>query len=90
MLTISSFAAWLSQHGSLVRGITLHGLFNNHRETVTTACQVLGMALRFAAVGAAAAGRPMRLQVFKCDAASSDYSSRPLLATLPDSLTELH
>jgi hypothetical protein len=88
MLMLSSFAAWLSQHGSLVRSITLHGLAGNVKATVITAYQVLGMALQLAAVRAGA--RPMKLQVFSSDGASNVYASRPLLAALPDCLTELH
>jgi hypothetical protein len=45
------------------------------------------MALELAAVHAET--RPMKLQVSKSHGASNEYASRPLLAALPDCLTEL-
>jgi hypothetical protein len=96
---ITSFAAWLSVHGSLVRSITLHGLADRTdphgnstsvAATASTACQMLGMALRLATAGALAAGSPVKLQVFTCDVTSYNYDSMPLLAALPEGLTKLH
>ena len=80
---LSSFADWLSKHGSLVRSITLHGL----KETlIVAACQMLGMALKLAASGP----RSLKLQSFISDVTSSEHASMPLLAALPNCLTELH
>jgi hypothetical protein len=100
MQMITSFAAWLQRHGSLVRSITLHGLADQPYQqgmgniriaaTAATACQMLGMALQLAAAGAVAAGSPMKLQVFTSNVASYNYDSMPLLAALPECLAELH
>lgn len=80
---LSSFADWLSKHGSLVRSITLHGF----KETlIVAACQMLGMALKLAASGP----RSLKLQSFTSDVTSSEHASMPLLAALPNCLTELH
>jgi hypothetical protein len=79
---LSSFADWLSKHGSLGRSIALHGF----KETIiVTACQMLGMALKLAASGP----RSLKLQSFISDVTSSEHASMPLLAALPNCLTEL-
>jgi hypothetical protein len=85
MWLVTNFGAWLSNHASLVRSITLTGLAHNIPVTAVSACQTLAMALQSAATGP----RPLRLLSFSCDAASPHRPTAPLLRVLPDCLTKL-